>query len=98
MLFAQINAGHYFIIEDDRVIAEIKRFYERNPRNPDWTISKYEMVWRDSDAIEIFRTLPEIHEIYAMENYPGYGRVLKNASDNSGPPVRARQSKRRRHY
>lgn len=77
MIFASVKAGHYLVIEHDTVIAEVKRKLLSDGRNPKWTKQEYHLVWRSTGVTEIFQVLPQIHEFYAMENYPGYGKVLK---------------------
>jgi hypothetical protein len=79
MIFASINPGHYLIIEDDRVIAEVERKFGWSCGY--WTSIGYTWKWRSTGVEEFFRNLPEIHEIYLMDNYPGYGKVLRNNAD-----------------
>jgi hypothetical protein len=82
MILASVKAGHYLIIENDLVIAEVIRKYGWS--RGFYTAIGYEWKWRSTGVVEIFRTLPEIHEVYNMENYPGYGKILNNKRVVSG--------------
>jgi hypothetical protein len=79
MIFASVSVGHYLIIENDVVVAEVKRTFgwERGY----YTAIGYNWVWRNGSAEEFFRGLPDLHHAYPMDNYPGYGKVLRNNAD-----------------
>jgi hypothetical protein len=68
MIFASVSVGHYLIIENDVVVAEVKRTFgwERGY----YTAIGYNWVWRNGSAEEFFRGLPDLHHAYPMDNYP----------------------------
>jgi len=79
MLFVCVNAGHYLIILNDTVVAEIDRVYA-NDKYYKWPKQIYRVKWRsvlrtlyeDKD----FDTLADIHKEYHFRNYKGYNKVL----------------------
>lgn len=79
MLLASVKSGHYLIIEEDKVIAKVWRRFKPAPKHTGaryWS-DGYDFIWLSTGVVEKFRSLAEIHEIYHMTNFPGYGHVLK---------------------
>lgn len=89
MIFANVNAGHYIILEADVVIATVKRRYEKLGYK-EWSQAIYEVVWKDpSLPMESFKRISDIQKFYPFENYGGYNSVLvENVKSTNRPSKR----------
>lgn len=77
MLFVCVNSGHYLIIQDDKVVGEVKRQWKNNCRRFKYPEYEYRLIWR-SGAAESHRTLADIQKAHPFENYGGYNSVLRS--------------------
>jgi predicted N-acyltransferase len=83
MIFVNVNAGHYLILEDDRVVATVKRRYVKL-NYYEYAQAYYDVVWKDPMAAsETFRTLADIQEAHQFSNYGGYNKVLTRKGTNT---------------
>lgn len=86
-ILANIKKGHYVLIEPseekngwpgDKVVADIQRKFRPAPVGKGWWLDGYILRWRHNmESVELFKTLAEVHELYYIVNFPGYGHVLR---------------------
>ena len=76
LIFASVSAGHYFIIQNDVVVANIERVSTYNHRKT-WPTVEYVVTWKDSEKEERHARLSDIHERHQFANYGGYMDVLR---------------------
>jgi len=75
VIFVAVNAGHYMIVDNDQVIAEI---HARTSYRECWPKTYYVVVWRDARLpSEEFKRLSDIQDKYNFTNYKGYNAVLE---------------------
>ena len=75
MIFVSVNAGHYMIVDNDQVIAEV---HARTSYKEYWPKTYYVVVWRDNRLDpEEFKLLSDIQDKYSFTNYKGYNAVLE---------------------
>lgn len=75
MIFVNVNAGHYLIIKNDIVVAEIKRRYKKTYKSK-WPTAIYILIWKDCQEVESFSRVSDIHCKYPFENYKGFSHLL----------------------
>ncbi len=93
-ILANVEPGHYYVIEDNSVVAEITRRY-RNDKYRYYPEYEYILTWTWNPAApELFKALYEVHELYHFNNYPGYGAILRTPGDRQSYRNRFKQGRK----
>lgn len=93
MIIASVSPGVYYLIEDDTVIGNVRRTYDRSKYTafPEYVYLLTALI-DGSQFSKIYKNLPEIHHDFDFENYPGYGAILKTQKEKK----KSRYTKRER--
>lgn len=79
MIVACVKAGHYVIIKDDAVVANIRRLYS-NGFGKMFNYG-YELKWKNGDS-KRYKTLAELAKNHDFGNFPGYNAILKDRNSS----------------
>lgn len=82
MLFAVLKAGHYVIISNGVVVADIHRHYTYEGPLEQWRKAVYNVVptvidYDNGIVQKSFPTLADIQDEYLFDNADGYYNVLR---------------------
>lgn len=92
LIFASIKAGHYVIIENNAVVANIRRERVLDFKRSMWQFYEYVLRWSEQEKPEErFKTLADIHDRHQFKNYAGYGRVLDRKTHEWRPPSKKKK-------